>query len=137
MTLPTCRLVCSDQLAALALSPTTRLLSTTRCAPPTGGSGAWVQFSRPWNAGSRPALLTMPAGTWLPLVMVVLFATVTPLPEPVLGGFWKKLFCTSVGSLVVVAPGAKLWWTLPHALAAPVEYTPLPRIDSKVQPLSV
>src|SRR5438094_9740770 len=124
MTLPTCRLVCSDQLAALALSPTTRLLSTTRCAPPTGGSGAWVQFSRSWNAGSRPALAAMPAGTWLPLVMVVLFATVTPLPEPVLGGFWNELLATSAGSLAVVPPGAALWRTLAHAWAHQVDYRP-------------
>src|SRR5437773_833255 len=83
---------------------------SAKSGPPTGGSGAWVQFSRPWNAVSRPALLTMLAGTWLPLVMVVLCATVTPLPVVVLGGFWMKLFSTSVGSSVVVAPGAKSWW---------------------------
>src|SRR5262252_10676067 len=100
--LPTWRLVCSDQLAALAVSATTRLLSTTWFEPGTGGSGAWVQLSRPLNAVSRPAPETMLAGTWLALVMVVLFATVTPLPDVVLGGFWKKLFSTSVGSLVVV-----------------------------------
>src|SRR5207248_7839359 len=39
-TSPTCRFVRKDQLAALALSLTTRLLSTSPPPPPTAGSGA-------------------------------------------------------------------------------------------------
>jgi hypothetical protein len=104
---PTCRLVCSDQLAALALSLTVRLLRLRPpgLPPPTGGNGAWVQFSSPLNADSSPALLTMLAGTPLAPLIVVLFATVTPLPVLVPDGFWKKLSSTSVGSRVVVCPG--------------------------------
>src|SRR5262249_53011801 len=52
------------------------------------GGGTCVQFSRPWYAGSRPALLRMLAGTWLCLVMSVLFWT-WQLPECV--GSWPWL----------------------------------------------
>src|SRR5262249_11386647 len=80
---PTARFVCSDQLAALAVSATDRLLRLTPPPPtpePTGGSGACVQLSSPAYTLSRPALLAMLAGIWLGLVIVVLFATVIPPP---------------------------------------------------------